>query len=167
MTPPTLRQRVRSAIRMFARAEGDGSAALAALEESIAEVGLYAVRQAADYMGLQDDGHNGAGPAPAQASISEMTREDAEGVLRGVLREMQESDGPALYSSRFEDAIETLVNTLPPVMGAKDAAEMLGMAVPNLRKLSPPLEPVEVVSGRIPLFLRSDVEAVARRRAAR
>jgi hypothetical protein len=60
-----------------------------------------------------------------------------------------------------------LVNTLPPVMGAKDAAEMLGMAVPNLRKLSPPLEPAEVVSGRIPLFLRSDVEAVARRRAAR
>jgi hypothetical protein len=164
MTPPTLRQRVRSAIRMFARAEGDGSAALVTLEESIAEVGLHAVQQAASYMGLSEQ--NGAGPAVAQASLSELTRDNAEARLRDLASRV-ERDGHESEADDIRDAIEVLSMTPPPIMGAKDAAELLEMAVPNLRKLSPPLEPVAVVSGRIPLFLRSDVEAVARRRAAR
>jgi hypothetical protein len=164
VTPPTLRQRVRSAIRMFARAEGHGSAALVTLEESIAEVGLLAVQQAASYMGLSEQ--NGAEPAVAQASLPELSRDNAEARLRGLASRV-ERDGHESEADDIRDAIEVLALTLPPIMGAKDAAEMLGMVTTNLHKLSPPLEPVAVISGRIPVFLRTDVEAVARRRAAR
>jgi hypothetical protein len=165
MTPPTLRQRVRSAIRMFARAEGDDVAAWVALSEAVQELGAPSVHRAiVDLVGRPVG--NGAVPVPAQTTTSEITRGEAETLLHDVARAIEE-EGNERFADQVRDAIDVLVNTLPPVMGAKDAAEMLGMAVPNLRKLSPPLEPVEVVSGRIPLFLRSDVEAVARRRAAR
>jgi hypothetical protein len=163
MTPPTLRQRVRSAIRMFARAEGDELAARVTIEEGMAQLGTAPMVMAAcDALPVG----NGAAPVPAQATMAEITRGEAEALLHDVARAIEE-EGNERFADQVRDAIDVLVNTLPPVMGAKDAAEMLGMAVPNLRKLSPPLEPVEVVSGRIPLFLRSDVEAVARRRAAR
>jgi hypothetical protein len=166
VTPPTLRQRVRSAIRMFARAEGDGLAAMVTIEEAVAEIGADTFRSVAvDVLALHD-GRNGSQPVPAQATVLEITREQAEALLRDVAQNIEEG-GDERFADDVRDAIEVLSMTLPPIMGAKDAAEMLGMAVPNLRKLSPPLEPVAVVSGRIPLFLRSDVEAVARRRAAR
>lgn len=163
MTPPTLRQRVRSAIRMFARAEGDELAARVTIEEGMAQLGTAPMVMAA--CAALPVG-NGAAPVPAQATTPEITRTQAETRLHDLAGRV-ERDGFEIEADAIRDAIDVLVNTLPPVMGAKDAAEMLGMAVPNLRKLSPPLEPAEVVSGRIPLFLRSDVEAVARRRAAR
>jgi hypothetical protein len=165
VTPPTLRQRVRSAIRMFARAEGDDLAARVTIEEGMAQLGTASMVMAA-CDALPVGGQNGSQPVPAQATMLEITREDAEARLRDLASRM-ERDGHESEADDIRDAIEVLSMTLPPIMGAKDAAEMLGMVTTNLHKLSPPLEPVAVISGRIPVFLRTDVEAVARRRAAR
>lgn len=167
MTPPTLRQRVRSAIRMFARAEGDGLAAAATLEEATAELGIDALRQVAiDTLGLRDGFNGGGPPTPLQATFAEIRRDEAEALLRRVAERIHD-DGHREMASQVGEAIDVLAGTLPPIMGAKDAAEMLGMITTNLHKLSPPMEPDAVISGRIPVFLRSKVEAVARRRAAR
>jgi hypothetical protein len=63
---------------------------------------------------------------------------------------------------------------IPPLMGAAEAADLLGMQATNLKRLSPPLLPVRdtegnpvIISGRIPAYLRSDVMAAKERRDAR
>jgi hypothetical protein len=63
---------------------------------------------------------------------------------------------------------------VPPLMGAAEAADLLGMQATNLKRLSPPLLPVRdtegnpvIISGRIPAYLRSDVMAAKERRDAR
>jgi hypothetical protein len=150
---------------MFARAEGDEAAARVALSEAVQELGAPSVHQAIVALVGRPVG-NGSEPVPTQATVLEITREDAEARLRDLASRV-ERDGHESEADDVRDAIEVLSMTLPPIMGAKDAADMLGMITTNLHKLSPPLEPVAVISGRIPVFLRTDVEAVARRRAAR
>lgn len=64
--------------------------------------------------------------------------------------------------------LEAPSSALPPLMGAQEAADVLGMKATNLKRLSPPLPVAAVVSGRIPIYLASDVrEAKARRDARR
>jgi hypothetical protein len=56
---------------------------------------------------------------------------------------------------------------LPPLLGAAEAADVLGMKATNLKRLSPPLPVAAVISGRIPVYRESDVMAAKRRRDAR
>jgi hypothetical protein len=56
---------------------------------------------------------------------------------------------------------------LPPLMGASEAADVLGMKATNLKRLSPPLPVAAVISGRIPVYLVADVMAAKARRDAR
>jgi hypothetical protein len=48
---------------------------------------------------------------------------------------------------------------LPPLLGAAEAADVLGMKATNLKRLSPPLPVAAVISGRIPVYRESDVMA--------
>jgi hypothetical protein len=56
---------------------------------------------------------------------------------------------------------------LPPLLGAAEAADVLGMKATNLKRLSPPLPVAAVISGRIPVYRESDVMAAKERRDAR
>jgi hypothetical protein len=57
---------------------------------------------------------------------------------------------------------------LPPLLGAAEAADVLGMKATNLKRLSPPLPVARaVISGRIPVYRESDVMAAKERRDAR
>jgi hypothetical protein len=65
-------------------------------------------------------------------------------------------------------------SSVPPLMGAAEAADLLGMQATNLKRLSPPLLPARdtegnpvIISGRIPAYLRSEVMAAKKRRDAR
>jgi hypothetical protein len=159
VSAPTLRQRVRSAIRMQARADGNATAAKVTLEEATAELGQDVMASAVAWHAF--------GPPAASGMCDAGERRDALEFLMGVVREMEESGTPAEYRSRFEGAVDTLAHTLPPIMGAKDAGERIGVLVTNLGKLRPPLVPVATVSGRIPIFLEVDVEAARERRQGR
>jgi hypothetical protein len=66
-------------------------------------------------------------------------------------------------------AIDALNNAqpLPPLLGAAEAADVLGMKATNLKRLSPPLPVAAVISGRIPVYRESDVMAAKGRRDAR
>jgi hypothetical protein len=61
----------------------------------------------------------------------------------------------------------TITTPLPTLMGAAEAADVLGMKATNLKRLSPPLPVAAVISGRIPVYRESDVMAAKRRRDAR
>lgn len=56
---------------------------------------------------------------------------------------------------------------LPPLLGASEAADLLGMKATNLKRLSPPLPVAAVISGRIPVYRESDVLDAKRRRDER
>jgi alpha-beta hydrolase superfamily lysophospholipase len=56
---------------------------------------------------------------------------------------------------------------LPPLLGAQEAADILGMKATNLKRLSPPLPVAAVVSGRIPVYREADVLAKKAERDAR
>jgi hypothetical protein len=56
---------------------------------------------------------------------------------------------------------------LPPLLGAAEAADVLGMKATNLKRLSPPLPVAAVISGRIPVYREADVMAAKARRDAR
>jgi hypothetical protein len=58
-------------------------------------------------------------------------------------------------------------DSLPPLLGAAEAADVLGMKATNLKRLSPPLPVAAVISGRIPVYRESDVMAAKERRDAR
>jgi hypothetical protein len=58
-------------------------------------------------------------------------------------------------------------SSVPPLMGAAEAADVLGMKATNLKRLSPPLPVAAVISGRIPVYRESDVMAAKERRDAR
>jgi hypothetical protein len=57
--------------------------------------------------------------------------------------------------------------SLPPLLGAQEAADILGMKATNLKRLSPPLPVAAVVSGRIPVYREADVLAKKAERDAR
>lgn len=57
--------------------------------------------------------------------------------------------------------------SVPPLMGAAEAADVLGMKATNLKRLSPPLPVAAVISGRIPVYRESDVMAAKARRDER
>jgi hypothetical protein len=159
MSVPTHRQRIRSAIRGYARANDPASAAKVTLEEAAAELGTPVLASAVAWSAF--------GPPSASNLCDAGERRDAEEFLMGVLREMEEAGAAPEYRARMESAIDTLAHTLPPIMGAKDAAERLGMLVTNLGKLSPPLVPETVISGRVPVYLAVTVEQAAQRREGR
>jgi hypothetical protein len=56
---------------------------------------------------------------------------------------------------------------LPRLLGAAEAADVLGMKATNLKRLSPPLPVAAVISGRIPVYREADVMAAKARRDAR
>jgi hypothetical protein len=56
---------------------------------------------------------------------------------------------------------------LPPLMGAAEAAAMLGMKTTNLKRLSPPLPVAARISGRLPVYREADVMAARERRDER
>jgi hypothetical protein len=64
-------------------------------------------------------------------------------------------------------AMPEVTSALPPLLGAAEAADVLGMVSTNLKRLSPPLPVVAVISGRIPVYLERDVLAAKARRDAR
>lgn len=156
MTPPTLRQRIRSAVRMYGRENGPRAAALAAIEEAIAEFGGDAVHMAVMAAGPLFTAYQGAG----------MSRPEAEDVLRDLIARI-DHDGFAADAGRVQDALETLLEpVVPPLMGAGEAADALDMVNTNLKKLRPPLVPVErFASG--PVYLASHVMAAKARRERR
>lgn len=150
MTPPTLRQRVRSAVRMYAKAHGIAAAWEATMDEAVAELGPEPSRE----------------PLAANGGGGLMGRAEAEDVLRELVGRI-DRDGYSADAARVEDALETLLlPVVPPLMGAGEAADVLGMVNTNLKKLRPPLVPVaQFKSG--PVYLASDVLAAKARREGR
>jgi hypothetical protein len=70
----------------------------------------------------------------------------------------------AMHGFGFVDAKTA---PLPPLLGAAEAADVLGMKATNLKRLSPPLPVAAVISGRIPVYREADVMAAKARRDAR
>jgi hypothetical protein len=64
-------------------------------------------------------------------------------------------------------AMPEITSALPPLLGAAEAADVLGMKATNLKRLSPPLPVAAVISGRIPVYREADVLAAKARRDAR
>lgn len=61
------------------------------------------------------------------------------------------------------DSVEDLAREVPALMGAREAAEELGVKTPNLRKVAGLPDPEqELASG--PVWRASDIRALARRR---
>jgi hypothetical protein len=108
MSVPTHRQRIRSAIRGYARANDPASAAKVTLEEAAAELGTPVLASAVAWSAF--------GPPSASNLCDAGERRDAEEFLQGVLREMEEAGAAPEYRARMESAIDTLAHTLPPIM---------------------------------------------------
>lgn len=141
---------------MFGRAHGR-AAALAVIEEAIEELGADAVHMAVMTASSLFTAHNGG---------VMMSREEAEDVIRELVSRIDHA-GFSADAGRVQNALETLLEpVVPPLMGASEAAEILGMANTNLKKLRPPLVPVaQFKSG--PVYLASDVMAARARRERR
>lgn len=73
----------------------------------------------------------------------------------------------AIRGAGADGLIPSSSESLPPLMGAAEAADVLGMKATNLKRLSPPLPVAAVISGRIPVYRESDVMAAKQRRDAR
>lgn len=99
--------------------------------------------------------------------------------LRATLRRhAREHGAQAAVDLAMAAAVDLFPDALPPIpplTGAAEAADVLSMKATNLKRLSPPLLPAKdcegndvIVSGRIPVYRRSEVhEAKARRDARR
>jgi hypothetical protein len=96
-----------------------------------------------------------------------MTRDDAEEALSGLAQVLARGGTLAPdVGSWVVEAVGVLSTSLDHIMGAKDAAAMLGVQVPNLKQTG--LQPVTRISGgTIPVYLRDDVERVRQEREER
>jgi hypothetical protein len=83
-----------------------------------------------------------------------VTRDQARKILLGLVAESGK-DAPIRALQEMERC--------PPICGAAEAGEMLGMAATNIKRLSPPLVPVAKLKCG-PIFLVTDVLAAKARR---
>lgn len=89
-------------------------------------------------------------------------------VLAGAREAHQERDDPRIGKllEAVEAPVRELAEEVPPLMGAREAAECLGVKVPNLRKVAGLPDPDrEIASG--PVWAASKIKALARQRTER
>lgn len=173
MSTPTDQQQIRATLRRAGRTRSAEQVALMAMAEAVDIIGLAPVTVAAHEL-LPPDG----GPARGALDLAEGRLRAVESTLRGIGAPTHDEQGARLNANgmlvdwlagrRVEGWIgPDPMADLPTLLGASEAADLLGMKATNLKRLSPPLPVAAVISGRIPVYRESDVLAAKARRDER